>query len=90
MTICDIVILFRIVEVKYLIGIVNGVQIVDLSCGADDFSIFMKKRLEEAGKKCSYRNYDLLLTKVDSGLRDSGLCWIVKYERYMVIGRIMF
>lgn len=85
MTIRDIFILFLIVEVKYLIYIVNDVQIVDLSCGANDFSILMKKRLEEAGKKCSYRKYDLLPTKVDSGL-----CWIVKYGRYMVIGRIMF
>lgn len=36
---------------------------MDLSCGANDFSILMKKRLEEAGKKCSYRKYDLLPTK---------------------------
>ncbi|KAK8467182.1 hypothetical protein PHAVU_008G273400 [Phaseolus vulgaris] len=41
----------------------NGDTIVDLSCGANDFSILMKKRLEEAGKKCSYRKYDLLPTK---------------------------
>lgn len=85
MTIHDIIILFLIVEVKYLIGMVNDVQIVNLRCGADDFSILLKKRLEETGKRCSYRNYDLLPTKVDSGL-----CWIVKDERYMFIGRIMF
>jgi len=40
-------------------------QIVDFCCGANDFSILMKKKLEENGKKCSYRNYDLLPTKVD-------------------------
>ncbi|KAK7371963.1 hypothetical protein VNO80_05330 [Phaseolus coccineus] len=42
-----------------------GPPIVDLSCGANNFSILMKKRLEEAGKKCSYRKYDLLPTKND-------------------------
>jgi len=84
-TIRDIIILFLIVEVKYLIGMVNDVQIVNLSCGADNFSILMKKRLQETGKRCSYRNYGLHPTKVDCGL-----CWIVKDERYMVIERIMF
>ncbi|RDX92857.1 Protein ENHANCED DOWNY MILDEW 2, partial [Mucuna pruriens] len=43
----------------------NGDTIVDFSCGANDFSILMKKKLEESGKKCSYRNYDLLPTKND-------------------------
>ncbi|XP_061346286.1 protein ENHANCED DOWNY MILDEW 2-like, partial [Gastrolobium bilobum] len=41
----------------------NGDTIVDFCCGANDFSILMKKKLEETGKKCSYRNYDLLPTK---------------------------
>ncbi|WVY90502.1 hypothetical protein V8G54_036016 [Vigna mungo] len=50
---------------KYLIGMVNDIQIVNLRCGADDFSILLKKMLEETGKRCSYRNYDLLPTKND-------------------------
>ncbi|KAK7300003.1 hypothetical protein RJT34_10834 [Clitoria ternatea] len=43
----------------------NGDTIVDLCSDANDFSILMKKKLEEAGMKCSYRNYDLLTTKED-------------------------
>ncbi|KAH1062760.1 hypothetical protein GYH30_005622 [Glycine max] len=43
----------------------NSDTIVDFCCGANDFSILMKKKLEENGKKCSYRNYDLLPTKND-------------------------
>nr|KYP59504.1 Histone-lysine N-methyltransferase NSD3 [Cajanus cajan] len=43
----------------------NGDMIVDFCCGANDFSILMKKKLEETVKKCSYRNYDLLPTKND-------------------------
>ncbi|XP_027940747.1 protein ENHANCED DOWNY MILDEW 2-like isoform X2 [Vigna unguiculata] len=43
----------------------NGDTIVNLSCGADNFSILMKKRLQETGKRCSYRNYGLHPTKND-------------------------
>ncbi|KAE9594114.1 hypothetical protein Lal_00017046 [Lupinus albus] len=43
----------------------NGDTIVDFCCGANDFSILMKKKLEETGKSCLYRNYDLLPTKND-------------------------
>ncbi|KAK7320338.1 hypothetical protein VNO77_29736 [Canavalia gladiata] len=43
----------------------NGDTIVDICCGANDFSILMKKKLEETGKTCSYINYDLLSTKND-------------------------
>ncbi|KAJ7960851.1 protein ENHANCED DOWNY MILDEW 2-like [Quillaja saponaria] len=43
----------------------NGDTIVDFCCGANDFSILMEKKLEETGKKCSYRNYDLFPTKND-------------------------
>ncbi|XP_061360952.1 protein ENHANCED DOWNY MILDEW 2 isoform X2 [Gastrolobium bilobum] len=43
----------------------NGDTIVDFCCGANDFSTLMKKKLEENGKRCSYKNYDLLPTKND-------------------------
>ncbi|TKY57357.1 ENHANCED DOWNY MILDEW 2 [Spatholobus suberectus] len=43
----------------------NSDMIVDFCCGANDFSILLKKKLEETEKKCSYRNYDLLPTKND-------------------------
>ncbi|XP_065862485.1 protein ENHANCED DOWNY MILDEW 2 isoform X2 [Euphorbia lathyris] len=40
-------------------------MIVDFCCGANDFSCLMKKKLEETGKKCSYKNYDLIQPKID-------------------------
>lgn len=39
-------------------------QIVDFCCGANDFSVIMKKKLEETGKNCYYKNYDLFQAKV--------------------------
>lgn len=41
-------------------------QIVDFCCGANDFSCLMKKRLDETGKKCYYKNYDVMQPKVSS------------------------
>ncbi|PNY14011.1 enhanced downy mildew protein, partial [Trifolium pratense] len=43
----------------------NGDTIVDFCCGANDFSRLMKKKLEETGKRCSYKNFDLLPTKIN-------------------------
>ncbi|XP_021811220.1 protein ENHANCED DOWNY MILDEW 2-like isoform X1 [Prunus avium] len=43
----------------------NGDTIVDFCCGANDFSIIMKKKLEETGKKCFYKNYDFIQPKND-------------------------
>lgn len=43
----------------------NGDMIVDFCCGANDFSCIMKKKLEEMGKKCSYKNYDVIQPKND-------------------------
>ncbi|KAJ4842141.1 hypothetical protein Tsubulata_024258, partial [Turnera subulata] len=40
-------------------------EIVDFCCGANDFSWLMKKKLEEKGIKCSYKNYDLFRPKND-------------------------
>lgn len=40
------------------------VQIVDFCCGANDFSVLMNKKLEEKGKKCSYKNFDIFQAKV--------------------------
>lgn len=39
-------------------------QIVDFCCGANDFSLFMKEKLEKRGRKCNYKNYDLFRPKV--------------------------
>lgn len=38
----------------------NGDTIVDFCCGANDFSRLMKEKLEIAGKKCSFKNYDII------------------------------
>ncbi|KAM7279882.1 hypothetical protein ACFE04_007016 [Oxalis oulophora] len=43
----------------------NGDMIVDFCCGANDFSCLMKKKLDETGKNCSYKNYDILQAKND-------------------------
>ncbi|KAI3843987.1 hypothetical protein MKX03_000352 [Papaver bracteatum] len=43
----------------------NGDMIVDFCCGANDFSCLMKKKLEETGKMCNFKNFDLLSPKND-------------------------
>ncbi|GLT50941.1 hypothetical protein SLA2020_243960 [Shorea laevis] len=43
----------------------DGDMLVDTSCGSNDFSWLMKAKLEETGKKCSYRNYDIIQPKND-------------------------
>ncbi|KAL8166946.1 hypothetical protein V2J09_008445 [Rumex salicifolius] len=43
----------------------DGDTVVDLCCGANDFSSLMKDKLDQAGKKCSYRNFDLFQPKND-------------------------
>ena len=50
----------------YLTGVATHGQIVDFCCGANDFSRLMKKKLEETGKSCLYKNFDLLPTKVNT------------------------
>ncbi|CAN6557766.1 unnamed protein product [Malus baccata var. baccata] len=43
----------------------DGDTIVDFCCGANDFSIVMKKKLEDTGKNCFYKNYDFIQPKND-------------------------
>ncbi|KAL9453767.1 hypothetical protein AB3S75_009387 [Citrus x aurantiifolia] len=43
----------------------SGDTIVDFCCGANDFSCMMKVKLEQMGKSCSFRNYDLIQPKND-------------------------
>ncbi|KAI3769165.1 hypothetical protein L6452_00265 [Arctium lappa] len=43
----------------------NGDTIVDFCCGANDFSRLMKKRLDEMGKSCYYKNFDISRPKND-------------------------
>ncbi|XP_009364644.2 protein ENHANCED DOWNY MILDEW 2-like isoform X2 [Pyrus x bretschneideri] len=42
-----------------------GDMIVDFSCGSNDFSILMSKKLEQTGKNCLYKNYDLFQPEND-------------------------
>ncbi|KAF4384263.1 hypothetical protein G4B88_016829 [Cannabis sativa] len=43
----------------------DGDMIVDFCCGANDFSVLMRKKLDETGKKCSFKNYDIMPPKND-------------------------
>ncbi|KAK3032465.1 hypothetical protein RJ639_037278 [Escallonia herrerae] len=43
----------------------DGDVVVDFCCGSNDFSCLMKKRLDEMGKKCSYKNFDIVYPKHD-------------------------
>lgn len=60
-------------KVEKLVEIVNklhwyvqeGDMMVDFCCGANDFSVLMSKKLDETGKKCSYKNYDCIPAKND-------------------------
>ncbi|XP_024032079.1 protein ENHANCED DOWNY MILDEW 2 isoform X2 [Morus notabilis] len=40
-------------------------EIVDFCCGSNDFSLLMKEKLENTGKQCFFKNYDLLIAKND-------------------------
>lgn len=39
-------------------------QVLDFCCGANDFSCLMKSKLDQTGKSCSFKNYDLFQAKV--------------------------
>ncbi|XP_024032078.1 protein ENHANCED DOWNY MILDEW 2 isoform X1 [Morus notabilis] len=43
----------------------DGDTIVDFCCGSNDFSLLMKEKLENTGKQCFFKNYDLLIAKND-------------------------
>ncbi|KAL9147271.1 hypothetical protein ABFS82_13G162700 [Erythranthe guttata] len=43
----------------------DGDMLVDFCCGSNDFSCLMKKKVDEIGKKCSFKNYDILQPKND-------------------------
>ncbi|CAN8252908.1 unnamed protein product [Cochlearia groenlandica] len=56
----------------------DGDMIVDFCCGANDFSCLMKEKLEETGKNCLYKNYDLIPAK-------NGFCF--EKRDWMTVGR---
>ncbi|KAL3509979.1 hypothetical protein ACH5RR_029380 [Cinchona calisaya] len=41
----------------------DGDTVVDFCCGSNDFSCLMKEALDKLGKKCSFKNYDLIQPK---------------------------
>ncbi|GAB2242665.1 hypothetical protein Droror1_Dr00019440 [Drosera rotundifolia] len=43
----------------------EGDTIVDFCCGANDFSWLMKEKLENTGKTCSFKNFDLFRPRND-------------------------
>ncbi|KAK2405930.1 protein ENHANCED DOWNY MILDEW [Trifolium repens] len=43
----------------------SGDTILDFCCGANDFSCLMKSKLDQTGKFCSFKNYDLIQAKND-------------------------
>ncbi|XP_015695945.1 protein ENHANCED DOWNY MILDEW 2-like [Oryza brachyantha] len=40
-----------------------GDMIVDFACGTNDFSQFMKEKLDKVGKRCNFKNYDVIQPK---------------------------
>ncbi|KAI3828076.1 hypothetical protein L1987_02173 [Smallanthus sonchifolius] len=42
----------------------GNLRIVDFCCGSNDFSCFMKEKLDSMGKRCKFKNYDLITPKV--------------------------
>ena len=46
----------------------NGDTIVDFCCGSNDLSCLMKAKLEKTGKSCFFKNFDLILPKVQGSL----------------------
>ncbi|XP_052108372.1 protein ENHANCED DOWNY MILDEW 2 isoform X2 [Arachis duranensis] len=43
----------------------NGDMVLDFCCGSNDFSCLMKSKLEQMGKPCLFKNYDLIQAKND-------------------------
>nr|XP_011461090.1 PREDICTED: protein ENHANCED DOWNY MILDEW 2-like isoform X2 [Fragaria vesca subsp. vesca] len=58
----------------------SGDTIVDFCCGSNDFSIAMKKKLEEMGKKCYFKNYDIIHPKNDFCFEKRDWMTVQKHE----------
>ncbi|CAI9088304.1 OLC1v1022604C1 [Oldenlandia corymbosa var. corymbosa] len=41
----------------------DGDTLVDFCCGANEFSWLMKQKMDETGKRCNFKNYDLFIPK---------------------------
>ncbi|XP_027127604.2 protein ENHANCED DOWNY MILDEW 2 isoform X1 [Coffea arabica] len=45
--------------------VADGDTVVDFCCGANDFSCLMKLKMDEMGKSCNFKNYDIKQAKND-------------------------
>ncbi|XP_073058891.1 protein ENHANCED DOWNY MILDEW 2 isoform X1 [Primulina eburnea] len=43
----------------------DGNMLVDFCCGSNDFSCLAKRKLDEVGRRCSFKNYDIHQAKDD-------------------------
>ncbi|XP_028758260.1 protein ENHANCED DOWNY MILDEW 2 isoform X2 [Neltuma alba] len=57
--------IFQVVERLHWYVQSGDTQIVDFCCGSNDFSYLMKSKLEQMGKICSFKNYDIFQAKND-------------------------
>ncbi|KAL1556226.1 protein ENHANCED DOWNY MILDEW 2-like isoform X1 [Salvia divinorum] len=57
----------KLIEIADIIRwyVQDGDMLVDFCCGSNDFSCLMKKKLDEMGRVCSFKNYDILQAKND-------------------------
>ncbi|KAK4437532.1 protein ENHANCED DOWNY MILDEW 2 [Sesamum alatum] len=60
----------KVDKLKQVVGrlrwyVQDGDTIVDFCCGSNDFSCLMKQELDRMGRKCSFKNYDLIHPKND-------------------------
>ncbi|KAL6512442.1 Protein ENHANCED DOWNY MILDEW 2 [Orobanche hederae] len=62
----------------------TGDMIVDFCCGANDFSVMMKKKLEDMGKNCYYKNYDLFQATNDFNFEKKD--WMTVQREELPIG----
>ncbi|CAA7409541.1 unnamed protein product [Spirodela intermedia] len=62
----------------------NGDMIVDVCCGANDFSLLMREKLRGCGKKCLFKNYDLFQPKNDFNFEKRD--WMTVHPRELPTG----
>ncbi|CAA6672358.1 unnamed protein product [Spirodela intermedia] len=58
--------------------------IVDVCCGANDFSLLMREKLRGSGKKCLFKNYDLFQPKNDFNFEKRD--WMTVHPRELPTG----
>ncbi|KAL8150975.1 hypothetical protein V2J09_020783, partial [Rumex salicifolius] len=59
-------------------------MIVDFSCGSNDFSCSMSKKLDNAGKNCFFKNFDIIHPKNDFNFERRD--WFIVHGKKLPIG----